>query len=107
MSKYGRLFTEDDVERILTAAVGVMGHPLIHGFREVIDKAKAESTFPADEPLFLLRGNDEVASTAVGAYLRECVLQGCDLAHTTAIERAYDAMMDFAARHPDRMKRPD
>lgn len=108
-TKYGRLYTEEDVAKIVCSITGMISAPeAVADHIALIDEFPwAQLTFPADEPLFLLRGQDKAATTGVDAYLRECSLMGASLAHTVAIEHAYNTMMEFVARHPDRVKVPD
>lgn len=115
--KYGRLFTEDDVKRMLNMAV-LEGAPSpaeqIAGF-----DAQGLLTFPADEPLFLLRGQDKAAPEAISAaervplgyegpidYAERAVEAGALPPHIIAVERAARMMRDWQREHPERVKVP-
>jgi hypothetical protein len=61
---------------------------------------------PEDEPLFLLRGRDIVAHTALTAYLSECEEYGCNELHLAGINKVRENFRRFAIEHTDRMKQP-
>jgi hypothetical protein len=130
--KYGRLFTEADVHRLLRYAHdrGVTAGMLEEGagglaegdrrsvpptLREIEDE-QVELTFPADEPLFLLRGQDKAARMAIGPargdqrrmdYLAACVRAGVSIEHVQGICDAAQGMAEWQAANPDRVKVPD
>lgn len=58
---------------------------------------------PDDEPIFILRAKDALASAALAAYLAEIT----DIEHAAAVQARIDAFDAFAAANPDRMKYPD
>ena len=114
-AKYGRLYTEADVRRLLDIADSTSPRAL-PSFEQLVSDAEP-LRFPEDEPLFLLRGQDAVAPRAVDAYVRRCaggVLTGDGsglnhpgLAHIDGAHRAYRALRDWQTEHPDRVKVPD
>lgn len=124
--KYGRLFTEADMRKLLRYAatrgeeVGVeaLGHDAAGFALDPADRllmeyeAEAQGpfglTFPADEPLFLLRGQDAYAPVAVGTYLDE--LERCgqdDPEHVRAGREANRRMAEWQRANPNRVKLPD
>lgn len=124
-SKYGRLFTEADARELARSAfsLGVHGAVAIEPGKDVMDVVwpqllELHSTrFPADEPLFLLRGQDVYAGWAVQAYydgvaegrLTPAEMVG-GLVHqefADAVWRAWQAMLGWQLAHRDRMKVPD
>ncbi len=72
-SKYGRLYPERVVAPLREAAVEILDH--YHGVADATRQALKDAVnrldddgFPPDEPLFLLRGQDELAPQAVRHY---------------------------------------
>lgn len=62
---------------------------------------------PEDEPVFLLRGKDLLASIAVETWIEEAQLRGVP---ADKVKRAIEHLKDiqkFQKRHPDRCKLPD
>jgi hypothetical protein len=113
-AKYGRLFTERDVQQLVNVA-RLEGAPTMVG--EIIadwdrNGGLRRLTFAPDEPLFLLRGQDERARSALNAYLDECETDRDDMETPTgAFRQAVDeAVADFKAwqeANPERLKVPD
>lgn len=58
---------------------------------------------PDDEPIFILRAKDYLATAALQAYLDQIE----DPEHAAAVQKRIDAFDDFAEAHPERMKQPD
>lgn len=104
--KYGRLFTEADVKRLLEYAV-LEGAPRPEEQIAAFD-AKGWLTFPADEPVFLLRGKDRTALAALHALLDHLqTAEGVSDDYYTAVHGKAAEFVLFAMEHPDRMKVPD
>jgi hypothetical protein len=112
--KYGRLFTQEDVERLFGSAVesasqmGV-GEGDLTRVREALSAARdgmASSRFPADEPLFLLRGKDLLAPVAVQAYGRQLFELG-DVGMAQAVEEVLDGMRGWQRSNRGRVGLPD
>jgi len=59
--KYGRIFTQDDARSLVEACLNTG-----KSYDELIQSG--EFTFPADEPLFVLRGQDETALETIEEY---------------------------------------
>lgn len=131
-SKYGRLFTEADVRKLMHYAVvrgavegGFMasdadGNRVDPGAMLLADfecEAARDGgsfgvplrlTFPADEPLFLLRGTDGQAQFTVRDYAERCEAAGCAPKHVALAREAAGRFHDFVLEHPERVKaRPD
>lgn len=99
-ARYGRLFTEDDVVRLINAMTYEAPDEALN-LGVVIEQAERDAerplTFPADEPLFLLRASDPAAPEAIDEY-------------ELAASRAVPAAAEFRAwqqANPDRVKVPD
>lgn len=60
-----------------------------------------------DEPVFVLRGQDECAIEAIQAYLVACVSQRCDPFHISGVHDILRDFVQFSEDHPGRMKKPD
>lgn len=58
---------------------------------------------PEDEPIFLLRARDRHAIFALTKYLQACE----DASQREAVWFRINQFVDWAQRHPDRMKEPD
>lgn len=114
--KYGRLFTEDDVVAIVREVLVVHGlNPMgaRHYAAEGLRKIEQATRFPADEPLFLLRGQDIAAPRAIADgcdgeadYLACARSADAGHEHLTAIEHAADEMRAWQRANPDRVKVP-
>jgi hypothetical protein len=108
-SKYGRLFTEADVERIIAEAL-IQQHkqPQVRAANVIaeVQHQTGEFTFPADEPLFLLRGQDALAPGVVMSYAMACADAHASEEHRDGAWRTHDALVDWQAEHPDRVKVP-
>jgi hypothetical protein len=99
-AKYGRLFTQRDVE-------------LIYGLPDALARLVGELeqegklTFPADEPLFLLRAQDKAALNTLACYLPEARDADASEDYIAAAGKVYDAFKTWRCEHPDRVKVPD
>jgi hypothetical protein len=102
-SKYGRLFTEADVRKYIEGLGGVDFSGSIDDDSEL---STVESTFPEDEPLFVLRAKDRRALGAVRFYYTHQSNYVTDK-HLQGIERAIKAFDEFRNQHPERLKEPD
>lgn len=101
--KYGRLFTEADVRRLIAEA----GGPPDNADADAL-LAEFDGTFPPDEPLFLLRGQDALAPDVLLVHGKWIVGTDRVLAnHRRAAWAAADGMREWQAQHPDRVKVPD
>jgi hypothetical protein len=58
---------------------------------------------PDQEPIFILRAKDALASVALSAYLAEIT----DADHAAAVQERIDAFDAFAEANPDLVKQPD
>jgi hypothetical protein len=81
----------------------------------VLEEAERDGvlTFQADEPVFLLRGQDGVAAEAVSFYVRqvlfrlECVAPPPSEQFVGDVSEAYQAFKRWQIENPDRVKTPD
>ena len=107
-SKYGRLFTEDDVIELMTQAasayVGIERGPSVNQLMYII--ADFEGKFPVDEPNFLMRGKDRWALGALRHY-QQHQSSNASQDHLDNIDNAVVAFEQFRLNHKDRMKDPD
>lgn len=113
-SKYGRLFTEQDVMAIVDEALmlnlagNVATVPEL--LRDLIARAEADKApmrFPADEPLFLLRAQDTYAAPLVSEYATRCRKTGVSDEHVNGALGVVGSMLAWQGKHPDRVKVPD
>lgn len=117
-SKYGRLFTEDDVREIVNAAV-FAGIELaesgdeedtrnFHGdaiYDAVVSGVDVK--FPEDEPLFVLRAQDDIAFDTILAYYEACKDAGIRQEHLDNVDASIELFRKFRDENPDRVKDPD
>lgn len=121
--KYGRLFTEADVVRI------AKGIALIYSGQDRTEESVRESlsvvldyqdgmheakpgehdalTFPPDEPLFLLRGQDVTTPEVIRAYVVAAARAGASVEHREAAAAAGRLVAGWQYGNADRVKVPD
>lgn len=110
-SKYGQIYTAQDVANI--AAVMLRGHVPAEHLQTTIQVAVTEVAragllrFPTDEPLFLLRAQDQAAPAAVHAYLDAAQFNGAAAEHQDGITRAAIEFVQWQAANPNKVKVPD
>src|SRR5580698_9153695 len=112
-AKYGRLFTEADV-----SAIGMhlqLGAPSVGAAVALLDADPSAwpsggpyaFTFPADEPLFLLRAQDHHAAEAIEAYQHSCdIAPSVETSHCEGVRRAWREFTDWQHDNPERVKEP-
>jgi len=61
---------------------------------------------PDDEPLFLLRGRDDLAVQTLNDYYRYCCSSECKESHVEAAWATLMKFNDFRNEHPESMKQP-
>lgn len=107
-SKYGRLFTEKDVQYIVNMMrlEGAPNH-VCDALPQMEATGKVQFTFPADEPLFLLRGQDKAAPAAVRCYRDHARTAGAGSSLRIGVASAAEAMRKWQRSHPERVKVPD
>jgi len=107
-SKYGRLFTENDVIELMSQAakayVGIERGPSVNQIMYII--ADFEGKFPEDEPNFLLRAQDRWALGALRHY-QQHQFKDASQDHLDNIDNAVVAFEQFRLNNNDRMKNPD
>lgn len=125
MDKYGRLFTEADVQALVARFAhecGVYGTQGPEVLKRLLDEGFS-TTFPADEPVFVLRGKDGATPAALYGYVDylKHVLNGATFAefehgsfHPGALKRHMQSAEEFNVElsawqraNPDRVKVPD
>lgn len=102
--KYGQLFTEDEVRKLIGYATPDVS------FEEALEEFEADDrvlTLPPDEPTFVLRAQDVAAMVTLNSYRQEAVNAGAAEAHITGVEETIAQFQNFAAQNPNRMKVPD
>lgn len=96
-SEYGRLYTENDMLAFAFLCSGEQPETTRARLR------KSQTTFPADEPLFLVRGTDRAARLLLDG---QCGLMGGTDAEPTEdmarVERALREIVAWHEMHPDR-----
>lgn len=105
--KYGRVFTEADVRALLHCA-HAGSTDLVALSAAAAEKGKP-MTFPADEPVFVLRAQDEVAMAGLMGYDEGLFSLDVhpDEPHRRGVGEMIRAFEEFERAHPDRMGRPD
>lgn len=107
-TKYGRVFTEQDVRMIVQAAIesDCESDQELTKVIETLDNGQ-ELKFPPDEPIFILRGQDQCAPAAIDDYREWCVEAGAQQAHLDAVLKAEQHFEAFQTNNPDRVKVAD
>lgn len=110
--KYGQLYTQDDVLRILNAVkngegIEGMGPESLLSMALSTEGVGDALTFPAVEPVFLIRGKDECGAEAVHEYRFIALAHNADEAFLASVEESEAAFAEFARSNPDDMKVPD
>ena len=72
---------------------------------EVVKTASGE-VLPHDEPLFLLRARDHLATRLLARYRNLCVEDGCNREHLHALDNHIAAFAQFKIDRPEMMKQP-
>lgn len=106
-SKYGQLFTESDVEKLLDVAGSMEWHHA--DWASVLAKAKEEGIrfkFPEDEPIFVLRGRDQRAIGAI-RYYRDHQSPRAPMNHLDGLDKAVDNFERYRHTNAGDMKEPD
>lgn len=106
-SKYGRLFTEEDAQAIIRAAMAPDNQE--SEFSEVLDQLDEAGIlkFPEDEPLFVLRGQDQLAPQAVHNYSSICAANAVDPEQQAAVHTALANFKVWQRDNPNSVKLPD
>lgn len=119
--KYGRLYAERDVLMLLKLAhekgwkTRGSGGGLGFSSRDFLEEVEADPpshlaplTFPADEPVFVLRAQDEQAIEGLEGYQQACDVAGdVSTAHCEGVRQAWHAFTDWQHEHPERVGAPD
>jgi hypothetical protein len=108
-TKYGRIFTEDDVVAMVVQATHDMAG-VDRGMSE--DQARPPNAgYPAKidplEPVFMLRGQDKAALGTVTAYRGLAEEEGASDEVLDSIDGAIEGFREFAYANPDKMKVAD
>lgn len=116
--KYGHLYTEAEVQALINAGfeIGVLRKTGAQSSYPTIEDAifkddgrnfdEGKPRFPADEPLFLLRGQDKLAAGTISHYY-VCSFEYSDAQPSNNVRHAIEAFEQFAKDNPDRMKWSD
>lgn len=100
-NKYGRIFTETDVEKIIELAVNDTEADL----NALADQAGVK--FPVSEPLFVIRAQDQLAPQAVANYLAMSNANGVNSDQLELVARTVNDIKAFQRDNADRVKLPD
>lgn len=101
-NKYGRIFTEQDVVEILSHA-----NPDI-SLGEILENVDpGDLKFPADEPLFLIRAQDQLAPQAVTNYLSMSQANGVNSDQQELVARTVNDIKSFQRDNAGKVKLPD
>lgn len=112
-NKYGHVFTEADVLKILE-------YVLVEGEMSTSEQASGEAAnwlsdvmeenirfkFAKDEPLFILRGRDKRAIAAIRFY-HDHQSPSAPVNHMDAIGKAIRSFDAYREQHPGELKEPD
>lgn len=71
-----------------------------------IVKTPNGEVLPEDEPLFLFRARDYLAAAALTFYLEQGIKDGCTEYWEKGVRKELRRFLQFAKRHPERMKQP-
>lgn len=108
-NKYGRVFAESDVAKILewveenTNPASAIDYD---GIIESMDEEGVRFKFEPDEPLFILRGHDKRAIGAIKFY-SDHQSPRAPVNHLDAIDKALQAFIDYREANPGKLKEPD
>ena len=106
--KYGRLFTEADVQQIVNLA-RLEGSPVMVDeiVLDIEQRHLRQMTFPAGEPLFLLRGKDSLAPAAIDLYANLCHIAHADPKHTEGAQAAAAEVRIWQRMNAETTRTPD
>lgn len=104
-SKYGILFTTQDLSNVL-AVLGITDTP---GINEAIRRVQSSVglTFPTDEPLFVIRGQDQAAPAAISAYREAAEFNGAGQELLDGVTRAAIEVVGWQSKPETKVKVPD
>jgi hypothetical protein len=107
-SKYDRLFTRGDIN-VIIQTLGML--PSFAVVRHAIDECdeKGLLTFPADEPLFLLRGQDKAIVPTISSYATIASRDPihASVAHCDAARQQAQEIHEWQQANPEKVKVPD
>lgn len=107
-TKYGRLFTEDDVKTLLRVNLNAVHDDVSYSDEHVQQRIdNFDGKFPQDEPLFLVRAQDQLAADLIQEYYYAVMDANCSAGHIEAVNSVHSSFQKFADDNPDKMKRPD
>lgn len=105
--KYGRIFTEEDVLRILWYSQNNPDRAMEPTtVIAKMDEDGANFKFPVEEPTFTLRARDRRAAGAIHHY-RDHQSPRAPLNHLDGIDRAEQDFLLFRRNFPELLKDPD
>lgn len=97
--KYGQLYTEADIER----AFADQDPEVVEDMRRKLE----ESEIPVDEPVFVLRAQDNQSVPTITYYLNRCGEVHCQPAHLSSVMNAEARFKRWQIENPDAVKLPD
>lgn len=108
-SKYGRIFTEDEVRSMIEAARAT-GHDYDTIVASRVEEESGKFggwTFPEGMPIFVLVAKDKVATGIIDEYGLDCENRGCDKDHVENVAKAVESFREWQEANPDLVKLPD
>lgn len=75
-------------------------------FGKVVIQDKEGRELLLEEPVFVLPATDQLAQQAIAHYLNVCKSMGCSDEYVEIIDCDLQDFVDFAAKHPDKVKMP-
>lgn len=109
-SKYGRIYTQDDVKRLVTEAYEQGARYGMSGFNETWTQrflTAQNCHFPADEPIFVLRAQDKLAPDVVDYWSTRAAGRDVDQSAVDSASKCADEMDEWQENNPDKVKLPD
>lgn len=106
--KYGRIFTESDIEQVLGQLADALTEddkPMADRVKDALDQINPQ--IPADETVFLVRAQDKHALPLIDAYAEFCQLNGSPPTHLSNIMNARSRVEEWQRANPDKVKVPD
>lgn len=65
------------------------------------------ATIPEDEPIFVLRAQDQLAYDVIAKYREDCTFNGCSEEHVEAIDLVLQDFVVWQTKNEEKVKLPD
>lgn len=107
--KYGRVFTQADVQKIIDFMSDENDDNKTPDVSDVVndmDKRSIRFKWDKDEPIMVLRARDDTALATV-RYYRDHTRPDAPDNHLDGVQKVFTAFMNFSVDHSDQLKHPD